>query len=903
MEVFPSILIKLPTKYFLLMVVHFYLRYSSFFGQSVSIAIREVSASGEEGKFNFIDLNYLNEEYWHVVYDFNPESINSTIEYYYILKDNGKEIRDYWQMRTLAIGDKEVIVYDDWQHSSIETNVFNSRAFAKVLIKEKSIPTHSSVNKPTHHFWVKATQLPEGKGICILGSSNELGNWDAKKAILLNKENDVWTLKLDLKKAQFPMEFKFATYDLKQKRAEHLEEATNRKLSQPDKTNVSVFLHQYTDLKKHAWKGAGVNVQLSALKTNKSWGVGDFSDINVLTDWSAAVGIKMIQLLPINDTTATYTRADSYPYSAVSAFALHPIFLDIQKIADENKITIPADLISVAKTLNECSTLDYENVHRLKQQAARIVFDNASTDFLKETAFNVYFNENRHWLVPYAAFCFLRDKYQTADFSQWETFANYDDKLIHQLVAETSDAYSEIAFTYFVQYHLHLQLSDAVGYAHKLGIIMKGDLPIGVGRFSMDTWMNPSLFHMNMQAGAPPDAFAKKGQNWSFPTYNWDAMKATNYAWWRQRLTHMSHYFDATRIDHVLGFFRIWSVPMHAIEGVFGVFVPAIAFTKDDFYKAGLHFDENRFCNPYINDELLDNVFGDKASDIKKQFLNGNAFKEEFNTQRKIELFSKSNHIDPLVKQKLFDLLGEVILFRDERNNDQFHFRIDIHDTTSFKKLSHGEQDKLNRLYVQYFYEKQNDLWYHVAQQKLDAIQQSSDMMICAEDLGMVPDMVEDVLKSREMLALQVQRMPKKSYQQFSHPNDAPYLSVVTPSTHDMSTIRQWWEEDVHMTQRFYTDLLLHTGKAPQFCEPEICKEIIHQHLKSPAMWSVFLLQDLMSIDDKIRRIHPNEERINNPADPNHFWNYRMHITLESLNEQKAFNESILHLITDTQRC
>lgn len=894
-------MIKLPTKLFLLMVAHFYLRYNSFFGQSITIALREVSALGED-QFSFIDLNYLNEEYWHLVYNHIPKYKNSTIEYYCILKDNGKEIRDHWQIRTLGTIDQEVMVYDDWQHSKIERNVFNSRAFSKVLITEKLKPSLSSVDKPTHHFYVMATQLPEGKGICLLGSSDALGKWDANKAILLDKENEAWTLKLDLSKAQFPMEYKFATYDLKNKKAEHLEDAANRKLNAPEKKEVPIILHQYVDLKKYAWKGAGVNVQLSALKTNKSWGVGDFSDINILSDWSAAVGIKMIQLLPINDTTSTYTRADSYPYSAVSAFALHPIYLDIEKIVTENKIAIPAHLIAEPKKLNEYPTLDYENVYKIKQQAAKLVFESAANDFLKEKSFTVYFNENRHWLVPYAAFCFLRDKFQTADFSQWGEFANYNDKLIQQLVDEKSDAFSEIAFTYFVQYHLHLQLSDAVEYAHKLGIIMKGDLPIGVGRFSMDTWMNPSLFHMDMQAGAPPDAFAKKGQNWSFPTYNWDAMKATNYAWWRQRLTHMSHYFDATRIDHVLGFFRIWSVPMHAIEGVFGVFVPAIGFTKADFEKSGLQFDESRFCNPYINDDMLQNMFGDKASDVKLQFMNGNAFKEELNTQRKIEFFSKSNNIDPLVKQKLFDLLGEVILFKDDKNNEKYHFRIDIHDTISFKELSHNEQEKLNRLYVQYFYEKQNDLWYRVAQEKLDAIQQSSDMMICAEDLGMVPDMVEDVLKSREMLALQVQRMPKKSYQQFSHPNDAPYLSVVTPSTHDMSTIRQWWEEDVHLTQRFYNDLLLHTGKAPQFCEPEICKEIIYQHLKSPAMWCVFLLQDLMSIDDKTRRGNPNEERINNPADPNHFWNYRMHLTLESLKEQSSFNETLLHIISDTQR-
>ena len=419
----------------------------------------------------------------------------------------------------------------------------------------------------------------------------------------------------------------------------------------------------------------------------------------------------------------------------------------------------------------------------------------------------------------------------------------------------------------------------------------------------MDTWMNPTLFHMDMQAGAPPDAFAKKGQNWSFPTYNWDAMKADNYSWWRQRLTHMSNYFDATRIDHVLGFFRIWSVPLHAIEGIFGVFVPANALKREDFSNAGLHFDESRFCKPYINDEILHSLFGEQASWVKDKFMDGAGFKNEYNTQRKIEAYSKENNLDPIVKQKLFDLLADVILIRDEKNNNHYHFRIEIHETTSFKKMSHDEQGILSGMYVKYFFENQNDLWYRVAQEKLDAIQQSSDMMICAEDLGMVPDMVEDVLKSREMLALQVQRMPKKSYQQFSHPNDAPYLSVVTPSTHDMSTIREWWEEDTHVTQQFYNELLQHQGKAPQFCEPDICKDIIFQHLKSPAMWSVFLLQDLMSINNDIRRENPNEERINNPADPNHFWNYRMHITLESLLENNQFNDSILQLISDTDRC
>ncbi|HNP54585.1 MAG TPA: 4-alpha-glucanotransferase, partial [Ferruginibacter sp.] len=488
------------------------------------------------------------------------------------------------------------------------------------------------------------------------------------------------------------------------------------------------------------------------------------------------------------------------------------------------------------------------------------------------------------------------------DYSQWGAYSVYDEDKIQELVSVDQPHYESIAIHYFTQYHLHLQLLDAVQYAHKKEVIIKGDLPIGVGRHSVDTWMYPHLFHMDMQAGAPPDAFATKGQNWSFPTYNWEIMRHDDFAWWRQRMEHMSNYFDAIRIDHVLGFFRIWSIPMHAVEGIFGRFIPTIPLRSDDFNRAGVYFDEFRLCEPYVHDEVIRQLFGDQASWAWENLIEGNRIRPAFRTQRLALEYFDAHPDQAFLKPAVFDLLSNVILLRDEDRPGAYHFRIGMTGSTSFGYLSDHDKRVLERMYHLYFFEWQNGLWHEEVQSKLDAIQKGSTMLICAEDLGMVPAMVEDVLKDREMLSLQVQRMPKASTQQFAHPSDAPYLSVVTPSTHDMSTVREWWEEDHAVTQQFYNQQLGHYGGAPFYAEPWICREIINQHLHAPAMWAVFLLQDLMAMDAGIRRESPLEERINVPANPDHYWNYRMHLQLEELLDATTFCQELKQLIAQSGR-
>jgi 4-alpha-glucanotransferase len=635
---------------------------------------------------------------------------------------------------------------------------------------------------------------------------------------------------------------------------------------------------------------AGVAIPVFSLRSKKSFGTGEFSDLKLLVDWAKESGISMIQLLPINDTTSTHTWRDSYPYSAISVFALHPLYINLSKVGGKEYAHLIKPLARKQKQLNNLSDLDYEQVMKFKMSVLKELFEAKKKALKKDKAYADFVESNKQWLKPYASFCFLRDKYNTADYSKWKTS-----------VSKTSEV--NLHLYYFIQYHLHLQLKEAVQYAHVNKIELKGDIAIGVNRYSADTWQFPQLFNLDMQAGAPPDAFSAKGQNWSFPTYKWTEMEKDGYTWWLSRLQQMNKHFDALRLDHILGFFRIWSIPVNAIEGSLGHFVPALPLTIAELEQRGIVFDYTRYCKPFITDEILNKLFNNNAQHVKETFLDNNfQLKPEFDTQRKIEQYLETG--DPLnIKQGLFDLITNIILIQDSSApSSNFHFRIDMDKTLSFSYLDEHCKYVLKELYDDYFYKRQDKLWASEGRKKLNVLKNSTAMLVCGEDLGMIPASVPNVMKELGILSLEIQRMPKQSNVEFFNPKDASYLSVVSPSTHDISTIREWWEEDRLKSQRFYNTMLDYEGQAPYFCEPWVVKSIIAQHLNSPAMIAMFQLQDLMGLDGKLRRQIPQEERINQPDNPNHYWRYRMHITLEELIEQKDFNKELSQLIKDSER-
>jgi len=300
--------------------------------------------------------------------------------------------------------------------------------------------------------------------------------------------------------------------------------------------------------------------------------------------------------------SATRTWMDSYPYAAISAFALHPIYLNLSQVASGANKSLLENLEPERKRLNNLDAVDYEAVLKAKLDFLGLIYPSQKEKTFKNKDYRNFFEQNKHWLIPYATFCSLRDKHGTANFTRWSE---------HELGEPASGSgLVEPDFHFFIQYHLHRQLKDAADYAHSKGVILKGDLAIGVYRYGVDAWQNHDLFHLEVQAGAPPDAFAVKGQNWGFPTYNWQRMKETGFAWWKHRFAQMSYYFDAFRIDHILGFFRIWSIPLHAVEGILGYFVPALPVELDEFRSRNVAFDRNRYVKPRITNQLLSDTFG-----------------------------------------------------------------------------------------------------------------------------------------------------------------------------------------------------------------------------------------------------------------------------------------------------
>jgi 4-alpha-glucanotransferase len=886
------------------------LRYATQTGQSLWLTGDHAAFGGGDPN-HALPLRFLNTDFWEITLPLDVSAAKATLNYSYILRRaDGSEVTDWGRDRALSPAKfkcAELLVIDAWNYAGFFENAFYTEPFKKVLLAKNFTAVKTVAPKnPTHTFRVKAPLLARGQTICLLGEGAALSQWNTQSPVLLSRKpgEDYFSVSLDLRGQAFPCAYKYGIFDIASQSFVRFENGANRILSDtraPDKQTI--VNDGFVVLPADNWRGAGVAIPVFSLRSENSFGVGEFLDLKPLADWGKQIGLKLIQLLPVNDTSATNSWKDSYPYAAISAFALHPLYLNLAAVANTKNKKLLKQLEPERQRLNALEAVNYEAVMAAKLGFLKKIFPSQKVATFRDQEYKKFFAENESWLVPYAAFCFLRDKFGTVDFSQWPEHREFDAKKIAALVKGSN----EIAFHFFLQFHLHLQLKDAAARVHANGLVLKGDIAIGVYRHGADAWQSPELYHMDMQAGAPPDPFAAKGQNWGFPTYNWPRMAADGFAWWKQRFAQMSAYFDAFRIDHILGFFRIWSSPAHAVEGILGYFVPAIAIEPGEFAARGIHFDHARFTQPFITATVLHEIFGDDIENVRRDFLVAKdhgkyALKPKFATQRQVEKYFATrakNERNAKLKLGLFDLISNVILFEVA---GKYHFRFSMEQTASFKNLPPDQQAKLRELYVDYFFRRQDEFWRLEALQKLPALKRVTNMLVCGEDLGLVPACVPEVMRDLGLLSLEIQRMPKTPGVDFSRPANAPYLSVVTPSTHDMSTIRGWWEEDRELTQKFFNHELGLSGAAPNECSAQLNRAVVQQHLASPAMWSIFQLQDLLGMDANLRRADVNAERINVPAIPNYYWRYRLHLTLEQLKQAKEFNSQLRSLLVENSR-
>ena len=804
----------------------FNVEYHTSFGEFL---VLNILSGDDASKVSHHKMTTLDDSHWFIELN-KTFKAGTYIDYYYSVVRGDDEVRHEWlvephRLEFAAQKGIRYVVYDHWIDIPEDAYMYSS-AFTDCIMACQREFSPTSEFQQTVRLKVRAPQLRIGQQLGIAGAGDALGNWDINKALpMYEHEYHEWVISLDVAQLPQTFEFKFVLLGLD---VPVWEQGGNRTVSLPLIRDNEVFVYELSQVyfPVFPWKGAGTVIPIFSLRSEGSFGVGDFGDLKKMIEWADKTHQRVIQVLPINDTNITHTWQDSYPYNSISIYALHPQYTDLRQLPEIKNEERKTHFEQLRQELNALPQIDYERVNNAKMEYLRELFAQEWATIKKRASYKDFFEQNKEWLVPYAAFCYYRDQYGTADFSQWPKEAT---------VAAIKATNKEVQFWYFVQYNLDQQMHAAHEFARDHHVILKGDIPIGISRDGVEAWVEPKYFNLNGQAGAPPDPFSADGQNWGFPTYNWDEMLKDGCSWWVRRFRKMAQFFDAYRIDHVLGFFRIWEIPVPEKSGLKGQFAPALGLSREEIEGYGIY-----------------------------------------------------NHME--------------LFLVDHKRADRWHPRIAVQFNEDYEKLNDDEKYNFNRLYNDYFYRRNNQFWYQEAMKKLPRLTQATRMLCCAEDLGMVPDCVPWVMNELRILSLEIQSMPKDDKVRFGHLSKYPYRSVCTISTHDMPTLRQWWDEDWDRTQDYYNSMLHRGGGAPHPLPGWLAKDIVSRHLTSPSMLCLLSLQDWLSIDEKLRLPDANAERINIPANPRHYWRYRMHLTIEQLMQSDEFNETIKTLIIQSGR-
>lgn len=891
------------------MTVQFNIEYKAMFGEQIVVNIQT-----EEGELK-LPLETTDGERW--ACDWCVESPEKSYTYYYGVEREGRAVKTEWLIikHQLDVNAKKAAVYtlyDHWKAMPEDAYLYSS-AFTDCINHQAPQEMKPETGSKIVRLIVRAPQLHDGERLGVLGADKALGAWDVQKILPMTQHTyNEWVADIDAAHLEGShLEFKFVAF--RNAKNELLwETSMNRTVDLPEMKAGELVSYELDQafFALYNRKLAGTLVPVFSLRTRKSAGIGDFGDLKTMIDFVASTGQKVLQLLPINDTTITHTWTDSYPYSCISVFAIHPQYADLHALPELKDAKARAEAEKTRAELNALDKIDYEKVNDFKINYLRQIFNQEGEKMMKTAEYKAFFQDTKQWLVPYAQYSYLRDKNGTADFNQWPDHQVWDEAERKALTDPKTAAYKNVAFFYFVQFVLDRQMQEAHEHAKAKGVILKGDIPIGVNRNGCDVWTEPKYFNLNGQAGAPPDDFSANGQNWGFPTYNWFEMLKDGCQWWNRRFQNMARYFDAYRIDHVLGFFRIWEIPVHSVHGLLGQFAPALAMSREEIESYGLHFQEDRFTRSFITDWVLDRVFHERAGEVKEKYLDRldderYQMKPEVDTQRKVEaLFADvTNEKELWLRDGLYALISDVLFVRDHTNPGVFHPRISAQLDFIYESLYDNDKAAFNRLYNDYFYRRNNQFWYQEAMKKLPKLVQATRMLVCAEDLGMVPDCVPWVMDELKILSLELQSMPKDPSVKFGHLSRNPYRSVCTISSHDMPTLRMWWDENIQRTQEYYNTMLYRQGSAPHPLPGWLASDIISRHLTSPSMLCILSIQDWLATDEALRLPDADAERINIPANPKHYWRYRMHLNIEDLAADKRFVQNITEMISQSGRC
>lgn len=632
---------------------------------------------------------------------------------------------------------------------------------------------------------------------------------------------------------------------------------------------------------------AGVSVPLFSLRTARSVGIGQFPDIVELAKWCSAVGLRVIQLLPLNDTGGT-----SSPYSALSAFALNPIYIDV--LAVEGSACVRDEVLAFRAAHEAETRLSYDAVRELKIRVLRRIFASVSGPGL-EAALRSWMKD-RPWAMAYAVFMALREEARGAPWWEWRSDRAWSPEAGPRLFDSLG---SRALFHVFAQQAAERQLAAASAAAECLGVRIKGDIPILMSRDSVDVWARPEYFDLDFQAGAPPDMFSPDGQNWGFPPYRWETLERAGYSFWRERISHAGRFYHAVRIDHVLGFLRIWRIPASESSGVLGHFHPQRLMRREEL---AAYLDAGRLVwlsVPHVPGRDIDAALGAGAADAKVRL---------FRVLPGEDLY----HIRPdLDSEKAIMALAEpenTRAFLLARHRDRALLPVGsgtfaacwyFGAASSYRSLTQRERELLDRS-VRDCYAESERIWERDGRRLLAMLRESTDALLCAEDLGAVPDCLPRMLADLGILSLKIERWARDyaaEGQPLIPPASYPRLSVCSPSGHDTSTLRGWWEEEGWDREAYYRSIG-GQGACPATLTVALSRTLLTRAMRSSSLLAIAQIQDYLALAEDLRAASPADERVNVPGTVSTTnWSYRIPLPLEEIAANAGLAASVREVV------
>ena len=645
----------------------------------------------------------------------------------------------------------------------------------------------------------------------------------------------------------------------------------------------------------------GVAIPLGALKTKRSCGIGEYPDLVAFAAFCRKAGLSLIQLLPVNDT-----GTESSPYSALSAFALHPIYLSIESLPEYKAASpqLKKEMKALHQTQDGASRFNYRQLRYAKLDLLRKIYTENKLDIAqrwtdKESDLQLWFSQNP-WVVEYVVFMELKQEFMEASWRQWpKKFRSMKQDKIQERW-EDKELREAHLFHLWLQWRAFGQFQEAAQTVAAKGILLKGDIPIMMNEDSADAWAHPEFFDDTMRAGSPPDGFNPTGQNWGFPVYRWKNLAKTDYSWWKDR------FYQAYRIDHVLGFFRIWETSSHETTAMMGHTEPMAAITRKELEKAGFDADRIRWLSqPHVPTRAIEEVNNNDylgthgylhllMDRIGEEELW--LFKPEIAGDR--DILEREDIPEP-VRCRLAEFWRNRTLL--PVGKDSFVPLWTYKDTTAWQSLSEEERDSLDKL-VAAKQRKQEGLWEKQARTLLGELTSATDMIACAEDLGVNPESVPRVLDDLSILRLCVVRWYRQ-WQEEGQPfvdfANYPAKSVATSSVHDSSTLRLWWLSESDAAD-FYRDFPPKEEEGdiePGIYTPDTARYLLSRIAGAASNFCIHPIQDFLALRAAYYSGDPEQERVNIPGSVNDFnWTYRLPATVEELSQDKELHSAIKEL-------